>query len=51
MVEQTDTGWLAVLEKKGLHQAGDILSENHGIDSETGVSMLDQDEVGRLVLV
>jgi hypothetical protein len=25
----TDTGWLAVLEKKGLHQAAGIL-ENYG---------------------
>ena len=36
MVEGTDTGWLAVLEKKGLHQAAGIL-ENYGIDSETDV--------------
>ena len=32
VVEQTDTGWLVVLEKQGLHQAADIL-ENYGIDS------------------
>ena len=39
MVEGIDTGWLVVLEKKGLHQAAGIL-ENYGIDSETDVSLL-----------
>ena len=39
MVEQRDTGWLTVLDKKGLHQASDIL-EKYGIDSETDVSVL-----------
>ena len=39
MVEETDTGWLTVLEKKGLHQAAGIL-ENYGIASETDVSLL-----------
>jgi hypothetical protein len=29
MVEGKDTGWLAVLEKKGLYQAAGIL-ENYG---------------------
>jgi hypothetical protein len=29
MVEGKDTGWLTVLEKKGLHQVGGIL-ENYG---------------------
>ena len=48
MVEGTDTGWLAVLEKKGLHQAAGIL-ENYGIDSETDVSLLDQGDLCNLV--
>ena len=48
MVEGTDTGWLSVLEKKGLHQAAGIL-ENYGIDSETDVSLLDQGDLRNLV--
>ena len=48
MVEGTDAGWLAVLEKKGLHQAAGIL-ENYGIDSETDVSLLDQGDLRNLV--
>jgi hypothetical protein len=40
MVERTDTGWLVVLEKKGLHQAAGIL-ENYGIDSETDVDYIE----------
>jgi hypothetical protein len=48
MVEGTDTGWLTVLEKKGLHQAAGIL-ENYGIDSETDVSLLDQGDLCNLV--
>ena len=48
MVEGTDTVWLAVLEKKGLHQAAGIL-ENYGIDSETDVSLLDQGDLRNLV--
>ena len=40
MVKGEDTGWLAVLEKKGLHQAAEIL-ESYRIDSETDVSVLD----------
>ena len=48
MVEQRDTGWLVVLEKKGLHQVTDIL-ENYGIDSETDVSVIDQDDFRKLV--
>ena len=35
MVE--DTGWRALLEKQGLHQAADIF-EKYGIDSETDLS-------------
>ena len=48
MVEGTDTGWLTVMEKKGLHQAAGIL-ENYGIDSETDVSLLDQGDLCNLV--
>ena len=48
MVEGTDTGWLTVLEKKGLHQEAGIL-ENYGIDSETDVSLFDQDDFIKLV--
>ena len=48
MVEGTDTGWLTVLEKKGLHQAAGIL-ENYGIDSETDVSLVDQGDLCNLV--
>jgi hypothetical protein len=40
MVERTDTGWLTVLEKKGLHQATGIL-ENYGIDSETDADYIE----------
>ena len=36
-----------VLEKQGLHQAEHIL-ENYGIDSETEVSELDQDDFSKL---
>jgi hypothetical protein len=43
MVEEEDTGWLAVLEKKGLHQAAEIL-DNYGINSETDVSVVDRDD-------
>jgi len=42
MVEERDTGWLVVLDKKGLHQAVEIL-DNYGIDSETD---LGQQEFG-----
>ena len=38
---------LTVVEKKGLHQVEDIL-ENYGIDSETDVSLLDQDDFRNL---
>ena len=42
MVQQTDTGWLTVLEKNGLRLAADIF-ENYGIDNETDLFVLDQD--------
>ncbi len=42
MVQQTDTGWLTVLEKNGLRLAVDIF-ENYGIDSETDLFVFDQD--------
>jgi hypothetical protein len=47
-MEGTDTGWMTVLEKKGLHQVEGIL-ENYGIDSETDVSLLDQGDLWNLV--
>jgi hypothetical protein len=47
MVEGTDAGWLAVLERNGLGPAAEIL-ENYGIDSETDVSLLDQDDLRNL---
>ena len=40
MVQQTDTGWLTVVEKNGLRLAADIF-ENHGIDSETDLSVIE----------
>ena len=40
-------GWLSELEKKGLHQAAEIL-ENYGINSETDVSVLDRDDFCKL---
>jgi hypothetical protein len=43
-----ETGWLTVLEKKGLHQAAEIL-DNYGINSETDVSVLDRDDFCKLV--
>jgi len=48
MVEGEETGWLTVLEKKGLHQAADIL-DKYGINSETDVSVLDRDDFCKLV--
>ena len=45
---QNNTAWLMVFEKKGLHQETDIL-ENYGIDSESDVSLLDQDDFSDLV--
>ena len=47
MVKQTDTGWLTVLEKNGLRLAADIFV-NYGIDSETDLSVLDQDDFSKL---
>jgi hypothetical protein len=43
-----DRGWLAVIEKQGLHQTAEIL-ENYGINSETDVSVLDRDDFCKLV--
>ena len=47
-MEGTDTRWMAVMEKKGLHQVAGIL-ENYGIDNETDVSLLDQGDLRNLV--
>jgi hypothetical protein len=46
MEEQAD-GWLTVLEKNGLGPAAGIL-ENYGIDSETDLLVLDQDDFSKL---
>ena len=46
MMEEED-GWLTVLEKNGLRLAAEIL-ENHGMDSETDLSVLDQDDFSKL---
>ena len=48
MVEGEESGCLSELEKKGLHQAAEIL-ENYGINSETDVSVLDRDDCCKLV--
>ena len=45
--EGEDTGCLVVIEKKGLHQAAEIL-ENYGINSETDVSVLDRNDFCKL---
>ncbi len=47
MVEKTNTGWLTVLEKKGLRPETDIL-ENYGIGRETDVSLFDPDDLNNL---
>ena len=47
MVEGEESGWLSELEKKGLHQAAEIL-ENYGINSETDVSVFDRDDLCKL---
>ena len=47
MVEQTIEGWLTVLEKNGLRPVAEIL-ENYGIDCETDLSVLDQDDFSKL---
>ena len=47
MDEQED-GWVTKLEKNGLGPASEIL-ENYGIDSETDLLVLDQDDFIKLV--
>jgi len=49
MVEETDTGWWDLIENQGLHQTAHILEE-YGIDSETDVSELDQDDFNKMEL-
>ena len=39
-------GWLTVLEKNGLGLAAEIL-ENYGIDSETDLLVIDQDDFSK----
>ena len=46
-MEGTDTGWMTVLEKKGMHQEAGLL-ENNGIDSTTDVSLRDQGDLRSL---
>jgi len=46
-MEEQEDGWLTVMEKNGLGLAAEIL-ENYGIDSETDVSLLDQDDLRNL---
>ena len=47
MVEQTNTGWLTVLEKRGLLQVEHILQQ-YGIGSVTEVSELEPDVFSEL---
>jgi hypothetical protein len=47
LLEGTDAGWLEVLQKNGLGPAAEIL-ENYGIDSETDLLVLDQDDFIKL---
>ena len=47
MVEGTDTGWMVALEKNGLGPSTEIL-EDYGIDSETDLLVLDQDDFSKL---
>jgi hypothetical protein len=46
-MEEQEDGWLTVLEKNGLGPAAAIL-ENYGIDSETDLLVLDQDDFSQL---
>jgi len=46
-MEEQEDGWLTVLEKNGLGPAAAIL-ENYGIDSETDLLVLDQDDFSKL---
>ena len=43
---RNNTGWLVALEKNGLGPAAAIL-ENYGIDSETDLLVLDQDDFSK----
>jgi hypothetical protein len=46
-MEEKEDGWLTVLEKNGLGPAAEIF-ENYGIDSETDLLVLDQDDFSKL---
>ena len=48
MVEGEETGWLSELKQKGMYQVAEIL-ENYGINGETDVSVLDRDDLCKLV--
>ena len=46
-MEEQEDSWLTVLEKNGLGPAAAIL-DNYGIDSETDLLVLDQDDFSKL---
>ena len=46
-MEEQEDGCLTVLEKNGLRPVAEIL-ENYGIDCETDLSVLDQDDFSKL---
>ena len=46
-MEEQEDGWLTVLEKNGLGPVAAIL-ENYGIDSETDLLVLDQNDFSKL---
>jgi hypothetical protein len=48
-MEGTDTGWMAVLGKKGLHQAAGLL-QNYGIDRSRGSSIKKQHQKKILII-
>ena len=46
-MEEQEAGWLTVLEKNRLGPSAAIL-DNYGIDSETDLLVLDQDDFNKL---
>ena len=46
-MEEQEDGWLTVLEKNGLGPVAEILN-NYGIDNETDLLVLDQDDFSKL---
>ena len=47
MVEQTDTGWLTVFEKRGILQET-LFLQQYGIGSDTEVSELEPDDFSEM---